>query len=203
MSSDEGLAFLKARSAVRSNAGALATLDMLGRQAPAPDSTPTPVTPEALSGASIAVATPSPTGYRLVASFGRGDDVWIIGLEQAPDWDLVQTWTFYNGDIARGIIKVVSAMLGPKGIKDLTGELHGVGSQVVPAKPKSAPAHSRPARQPTARQQAYYRRGGKNRAPDAAVGQRGATDGPPGSGPGKALVLGAAANLPQASESGG
>lgn len=200
--SDNGLNFLLAKG--RPNTGALAMLDMAGRQAPAPDPTPTPVPgQDGLPVAQpVAPATPvlaATPKNRIMLSWGPDASSLMIGLTSGPDLDDMETWQI-SRSAAREVLPIINALAK---VIDLTGELkRALGPQAVPSKPKNAATGQVAARKPATRAKANAGRGGKNRAASPAVGQRSVARGPLGQGQAEPLVPGAEASVSQAIEQG-
>lgn len=198
--SSEGAAFLASRA--RNPGNALGMLDMLGRQAPAPDH-PSEYPPDRVQEDLQAIRKASEEArprQRIMLSWGPRPEVLVIGLEVAPDWDIEESWEI-SRSAAREVLPILNALTK---VKDLTGELkRALGPQAVQANAPHAPDDPRPAREPTARQRAYYGRGRKDRPDGPAVVVGPGPHGPSGGGQDEALVRGESADVPQTRESGG
>lgn len=198
--SDNGVAFLASRG--RGAGNVLATLDMLGRQAPSPDAAPVAPPPDMPANAKNPTTAPL-VAYRVVISYGRGDDTYVVALEVWPDWELGGTWNV-SGQTATGIAQVISAMLGPKGLKDYTGEFtNALGPEAVSPDATAAATDPRSARGQPAGRATNAGRGRKNRPADPVVDLGRAADGPGSGEPGEAVVRRAEASVPQAQQPGG
>lgn len=192
--SDDGLNFLLARG--RPNSNSMAMLDMLGRQAPAPDPVPTPVgdigVEASATSAPPVVAVPH---RRIMLSWGPDASSLMVGLASGPDLDDMETWQV-SRSAAREVLPIINALAK---VIDLTGEMkRALGPQAVPSQPKNAATGQGSARKPATRAKTNAGRGGKNRAPRTVVDQRSATHGPNGKGQATALVPGTEAGVQEA-----
>lgn len=59
-----------------------------------------------------------PATMRIVLSFGRKDDQVIVGIEQAPDWDIVSSRAI-SEDAVKAFLPILRRLVK---VKDLTGE---------------------------------------------------------------------------------
>ena len=164
MPSEEAMRFLRENRG-RLNGPTVMALDMLGKQAPEPLSVPTAVpNPDGSLRADPVIVTNPYASQRILITYGPSPDTVVVGLERAPDWDLVQSWVI-SGAALYEMMPVLQVIAR---IKDMTNGMEQKSVQRPEA--KTAHAHSGDGRRAPRRKAADRGGGAPDRATDPPMG---------------------------------